>query len=443
MSPRRALGLLVVVALLVLARPGAAHAGVFDIFGFGARNVAMGGAASATSDDYTATFYNPAGLVRRKLVHVGLGFASYFGALSISHRDPGDESLEARAPETAMGVSLGVVFPLGGKIDDRIALGIGLYVPAAQALRLQALDPATPRWYRYQTLADKLHIAASVAAEITDWVSVGVGMQALANLDGGVDLGIDLTNQRITRRDAVIQLATTASPVLGVLFTPIEGLHIAAAYRGSIELEYAIPLRFDFGEAVDLEVLVSGTDLYTPHTVTLGTAYTIVPLALTLALDAEISLWSLAPDPSLAVQVEAGGELIEELGLADYLDIRPGDVAQAGFRDTVTLRLGGEVHPIEWLLLRAGYFWRQAATGRQVGATTYLDSDAHTVSLGAAVTFPDPLAMHDLPVTFDLSGQVTVHPDSRVAKADPGNPIGAVDYGGQIYGLVLSLRHDL
>lgn len=437
---RRTVPLALCALLLV---PGTAQAGVFDIFGFGARNVAMGGAATATSDDYTAAFYNPAGLTRRKLVHVGLGFASYFQALAISHRNPGDEGLEARAPGDAMGIDLGVVFPLGGKIEDRIALGIALYVPVAQALRLEALDPAAPRWYRYQTLADKLHIAAAVGAELADWVRIGVGIQALAELEGGVDVGIDLTNKRFSRRDAVVQLVTTAAPVVGVLFTPLDGWHIGLSYRGAIAFEYAIPLRFDFGQAVDLEVLVSGTDLYTPHTIGFGTAYTIDAARLTLSLDAELALWSLAPDPSLRVEVLANGDLIEELGLEDYFDLRPGNVAQAGFRDTLTLRLGAELQPLDWLVLRAGYFWRQTATGAQIGSTTYLDSDAHVASLGAAVTFPDPLAVDDLPVTFDITGQITVHPDAQVSKADHGNPIGTVDYGGQIYGLVLSLRHDL
>jgi len=437
---RQLLGIALGIGLLMA--PATARAGVFDIFGFGSRNVAMGGAATASVDDHTAVFYNPAGLTQRKVIHLGLSFASYIQNLSIEHRNPGDESLEARAPESPIGVGFGVVFPLGGKIDNRVALGLAIYLPVARALRLEALEPSTPRWYRYNTLADKLHILASVAVEITDWVSVGVGIQALADLDGRVDLELDLTNERITRRDASVQLVTTAMPVVGLLFTPLEGWRIGLSYRAALSLSYEIPLVFDFGEAADLVVDISGTDLYTPHTITLGTAYDFEDAGVLVSLDAELALWSYAPDPSLRVAVRGEGTLLEELGLGDLLNLQPGRVPDAGFSDAITIRAGTEYTPLDWLLLRAGAFWRQSAVAPQTGATTYLDSDAIGGALGGAITFPDPLEIDERPFLLDIFASITGHPTEVVDKEDPGNPIGRTTFGGQVYGLGASLRHD-
>ncbi len=114
--------------LLLLALATYAHASVFDTYGFGARATAMANAHAAASDDYTAVYYNPAALTVRKSPHVGTGLVLVVPELSID-RDADDPSApDSELPSTNMGVNLGVLFPLGGLIQNRFALGVGLYM---------------------------------------------------------------------------------------------------------------------------------------------------------------------------------------------------------------------------------------------------------------------------------------------------------------------------
>ena len=55
--------LLVFFFTVVLHSP--VYATVFDTYGCGVRATAMGGAFTAVADDYSAAFYNPAGLAQR------------------------------------------------------------------------------------------------------------------------------------------------------------------------------------------------------------------------------------------------------------------------------------------------------------------------------------------------------------------------------------------
>ena len=50
------------VAVLLLLFASSAWAGGFNIYEMGSRATALGGAFTATADDATAVFYNPAGL---------------------------------------------------------------------------------------------------------------------------------------------------------------------------------------------------------------------------------------------------------------------------------------------------------------------------------------------------------------------------------------------
>ena len=71
----RALRCLVFSLLLaVLAGvPNAVFAGGADVIGMDARSIAMGNAATAVSDNYGATFYNPAGLAFSEHNELNLG----------------------------------------------------------------------------------------------------------------------------------------------------------------------------------------------------------------------------------------------------------------------------------------------------------------------------------------------------------------------------------
>jgi len=58
----------------VWAIPSTTRANPIDAFGWGSRATAMGGAATAASEDAAANYYNPAGLVRGRDLRIDLGY---------------------------------------------------------------------------------------------------------------------------------------------------------------------------------------------------------------------------------------------------------------------------------------------------------------------------------------------------------------------------------
>ncbi|MGZ3442669.1 MAG: OmpP1/FadL family transporter, partial [Polyangia bacterium] len=64
---------LVALALFALGET-AARANPMDVFGAGSRATAMGGAATAASEDSSANYYNPAGLVRGHDLRIDIGY---------------------------------------------------------------------------------------------------------------------------------------------------------------------------------------------------------------------------------------------------------------------------------------------------------------------------------------------------------------------------------
>lgn len=78
----------VVAAVSALAGwSSAAQASVPDSYGFGSRSSALAGATAADAADFSATYYNPAGLVEAPGVEVSIGYACVAQQLRIDGRD--------------------------------------------------------------------------------------------------------------------------------------------------------------------------------------------------------------------------------------------------------------------------------------------------------------------------------------------------------------------
>ncbi|MCA9545508.1 MAG: outer membrane protein transport protein, partial [Myxococcales bacterium] len=291
--------LLLALLLGPLLLPVAAPASVFDVYGFSPRGRAMGNAQAAVADDHTATFYNPAGLTRRKHLVVGAGLMLTEPRLRIDRdfQAPEQRRVPDKTPDGFTGIQLGAVFPLGGLIDNRVALGVSMYLPMLTLLRADAIDAQVPQYHRYQTLPDKFVVLASVAFEPFDWLSVGAGVQVLATLDGGVDIDLEFANRRVSQRTVAVDIAPTAAPVAGLLITPLKGLRIGLSYREALQLDYALPSRLNIDDLITLAIDIRGTVLYTPRFFNLGVAYQVEPANLLASAEITWAQWSQAPDP--------------------------------------------------------------------------------------------------------------------------------------------------
>lgn len=422
-----------------------AQAGSFDVFGFGSRALSMGGAMTAASDDYTGVFYNTASLTGHDRVRLGVDLYTALPSLELVPTGPVTAGFEPEPPRTHSGVSLGVLFPFGGKVEHRVALGLGVHVPLGSVLTAEFIDPQVPQWYRYDTLPRKLHVAVGASYQPFPMLHLGVGAQILAGVEGGATVLLDLPDEQIPRRDIGVELATTAAPTAGLLLEPpVPGLRVGLNWRDDLGLDLALPILFDNGEVLDFVVAVSGISLYVPEQLAAGIAWDlrqVFGVPLNVALDVAWDRWSRAPTPDLAVDIDVQGAAVEGLGFEEGLDFSSGALPPIGFEDTLTVRAGLEAFVTDAFVLRAGYGYRPAAIAPQTGFSSFVDSDAHLLGAGGAVTVPDPLEIDENPVSFEVAAQYTIVEAQTVSKP-AGSPVPGFSASGNVLTLCLTIRHD-
>lgn len=427
---------------LALIAPAAAGASVLDIFGFDPRGAAMVNAQTAVADDFTAAFYNPGALARRKQIVAGAGFIAGFSALEIN-RSLSDSPFEERLPEDFAGLTIGALFPLGEALDNRIALGLGVYVPLAQLAEGDISDGRIPQFYRYQNLPDKFVVAAALSAELTDWLSIGGGVQVLAGLAGGVDFQVAIADRAVREQQVEVEVSLTPAGTAGLHLAPLDGLTIGLSWRQAIALDYALPSSIVIDDLVSIGLDLRGTVLYTPESYNLGVAYAIAPIDLLVSAELSYVRWSEAPDPSIEIALDLEGELLDGVGLDERLDIASGAPVDLQFRDIGVWRLGLEYRVDETLVVRSGYAWRPSPAPVPDGAFNYIDGDAHLLGAGLGITFNNPLEEQGNPAHVDLAWQGTLMQQTEVRKRAAGDPVGDYTAGGMVHTISVAFRHDL
>src|SRR5262249_49067130 len=124
LDPRRRMdargGVLMMRAItILLVASSLAHAQPMDTYGMGSRSVAMGGAVTADVEDFSANYYNPAGIVRSHKLRIGAGWFGAFHDLYLDDQNSGVDPVHGAV----------VGFNVPGNIGDfRFAFGLGVHL---------------------------------------------------------------------------------------------------------------------------------------------------------------------------------------------------------------------------------------------------------------------------------------------------------------------------
>ncbi len=422
-----------------------AEASFYDHWGHSPRAVARGGAVTADATDFTATYYNPAMLVLRRDINFGFAFdhartdarverSTFEKPLDCTYCDPLDWS----------GYDVGLLFPLAGKVKNRLALGLGLHLPSTRLVSTRAPDPNRPFWYMWHNDPDRIVVFLGAGIRITDRFTVGVGTQALADLVGnGAAVRVDLFAREVRFREIDSHLATTFGPTAGAYFEPLDGLRFGLNYRSQMRLFYSIPADITLEGIGQLNLIISGYNHFTPHTVTAGVAWDPLP-ELTLSLDANYQTWSRAPSPYVRIQVDLSGDTLAALGLDEAMDLDTRDVdsVSPGLKDTVTTRVGAEYRVSDRFAARAGLFYRPTPVPRQnASLTNILDGNALGVSGGIGFSFADPLEVFAEPIIIDVGVQgIWLLP--RQADKHEADDVPSYRYSMRVLGTSAAVRYN-
>jgi len=435
MHPLRhgAFALLATLAAVAVAGPAARANTDLDTFGFGGRGPALGGAYTALASDYTATYYNPAGLVGTRDGSFGAGFS--FADYGLEFDPDGGSAVadDAERIDDLSAISFGVTKTLGpaGTFANRVSLGIGLFLPTRKVVGATVRTaPGEPRFFMYGEQRDKIAILPAAAFKVFEsedghTLSIGAGFSALADIDGRFEINV-FGNARPFLVEQ--ELDYDAAPIFGLFWWPLPWLSFGVTYRGELSLKADLVAPIDVDGlpetppdvVLDLEAIT----LFSPAQIQGG--FAIDPLVpfdptldwLTIAFDLTYLFWSDFHDPFLVVDTGSG------LG-AGQID--------PDFRDVFIPRLGIEIAPIKYLAVRLGYFFQPSPVPEQddTGAaeTNILDADKHVISLGVGIY-----------IWSERDEVETLETGEKVVKTVPYTPF-SVDLFVQ-YHILESTRND-
>ncbi len=427
---------LVVLVLGTLA--GTSYADNLDEFGFGPRASAMGGAMTGLASDWSAAYYNPAGLVNSKHVNASAGFSYAFYDLQFSS-DRGGRQVDDRTNriDPLSAFTLGVSSTIPIDCPDRLGVGIGLFIPTRHIANITANAPSSqPEWVLYGDHQDRIQVIPAIGVKIVDGLYVGGGASVFAVADGGTtaDVGPPIQTQ------FNLELKPQAGGIFGVFFQPLDWLSFGLTYR----TERSFKLRFNVVPSilnVSAPITIQSIDFFTPHQVSFGTAIDIGDSAL-LVLDVTYLNYSAFREPFLVTTSPS---------------IPTPQRVHGDFQDTFIPRVGIELAATDWLFLRGGYFFRMSPVNPEPNQFYNLvDSDEHVFTIGVGFEYsresPDatkpaadaekkPAKKTDKSLIdrasfgADLFFQWHFIPGYSVRKTDPADPIGGYDAGGNIFNM--------
>jgi long-subunit fatty acid transport protein len=426
-------------ALLATVLAGAAtpaRANPADVFGLGARGAAMGGAQTATVDDSTASYYNPARLTATDDIHIDLGYQMAAPSVGTEGGDfPVDRS---------EGLALGIAVP--GKIaGQRLAIGASLFLPDQQVTRTRTLPAERPRFLAYDNRPQRILLAATAAVELFRGLSIGAGVAYMASTNGEVELrGLvgfpDPTGSDLDL-SIDVDVQTIRYPHAGIAWQALPWLSFGVSYRGGFRLviDQTVRVRGDIGAPGQPVVVEDGRldlrsvsqDLFQPMQVTAGVAAQVLPNWL-VALDLAYQRWSEFDNPTARIDIELDIKQFNDL--VAIPPMRP--LAVPNLHDIIVPRLG-----VEWRSdpggrrvwsARGGYVFEPRVAPEQAGESNFIDNDKHTLTAGGGLELPGLGGVITKPFSIDAYVSFTYLVPRLHEKLNPIDPVGDYTSRGHV-----------
>jgi hypothetical protein len=170
-----------VICLVTASAAFAQMPQLFEDFGVGPRDVGMGNTGTASANDFSAAFYNPAALVRATGLGVDLGYKLVAPRLTMK-LGSFDEKHFTKYPDTnlfVLGLHWNMVAEelMDPKWTERFTFGLALALSDFYKSFSVYYDIDTPYFFRYHDRAlNLLSVYMSMSVRCTEWLSIGGGL---------------------------------------------------------------------------------------------------------------------------------------------------------------------------------------------------------------------------------------------------------------------------
>jgi long-subunit fatty acid transport protein len=387
---------------------GRAMASTADAVGLGEVESAVAGASAARVHDFSAGHYDPAGLTLADRPQATIGVTGLGAQLKI--RSPDLTRTTGIADPLGIVIGAATPIPFVGALKNRLYLGIALYLVPDAVVRVISHRPEEPFYPLYDNRTQRLIVLPALAVRLPYGLSLGIGFNYLAGLDGRVTATEGAARAVEARLDE--QIVSHLAVNAGIRWQATPRLALAAVYRQRFSVPFrTVSNNTVAAQAIDISVDAEG--LFTPHEVVLGAAVQLRPHTV-LSLDVEWQHWSEYQGPYVTVS--------SDLPLVGTIAAQPPKVA---FTDAAALRLGAEwsrpVARSTELTVRGGYaFISSPVPAEQSGVTNLLDGHRHRLAVGLGVH----RAFSAASVRLDAHGQLEALQPVTMKKrfARPGDP---------------------
>jgi long-chain fatty acid transport protein len=400
----------------------AAWAGGYFYSDSGIVATGRGGAFVASAEGQFAQYYNPAGLLRTERPTFNLGLSGVQQKVTFERqRADGTPypAVENQAPPFLI-PEIGFVSPVG----DRFAVAVGFYSPFAPSSEYPEEGPQ--RYSIKETLIYQFSIGPSFAWQVHDTLRVGVGLQ-WQYLQVGETVDITINGSDEQSGDIAISARAvdpfTPNANAGLVFTPVAPLSIGLSVQPPTKFSARGTGSLDFTDNA-LEGLLNAS-VYTDDDVALNidipwvvrAGVAVRPIErLEIELATVWQDWSSLQDIVVEdVDVTVDSDLIpeEDRVVSDRFEL------PAGFRDTVSVRLGGEWRVHERVAVRAGGFWENAAVAPDELSVALVDTPKVQVGGGGSVFGWDDRVRFDAAFAWLAFRSASIR-DSTVRQIDAG-----------------------
>ena len=428
-----------------LVSPDTAGANPMDTFGLGSRSTAMGRAVTAEASDFSAVYYNPAGLVGARGMDFSLG---YF------HADP-NLSMNGRETkvDSARGLIFGFVAP-GEVLGVPFALGLATHLPDERLSRIRTRPQDEPRFELYDNRPQLLYLATALAVRPFSFLEVGAGISYLAATRGRLDIegSANLADPHASqlRHEVRADLRSVRYPIAGLRILLGDGITLGLAFRDKarlkLQLDTALVGTIDaFGLQIPASYTLTSSNVgvFIPRQVTLGARIELFERRMTATLDVGYEAWS-AYETSVSLSTtNLDVQLPPGLPVTIPKNPEPTRLIPPNFHDRVVPRAGVEYQlPLTETIevpLRAGYAYEVSPVPEQRGVTNFVDTDRHVLSAGTGLRLMRPV--EELPGDVRLDGHVqwSILPEKVTRKDNPADFVGDYRAGGSILALGVTL----
>lgn len=377
--------------LLMLAGAAPARADLFDTYGFDAQGLAMAGARSASVDNLSALYYNPAGLAHVDDHAVGLSYLYTDAGLDISGSTrpvPDDSELRGGTAVISLGLDINRLINIDRPATFAFALSMK---DDGTMVQLEDLEETELSYLKYGTALARSVIYMGVGVEaVKDLLSIGLGAHAMIGGEVAATMTMDAAELSTTqdvipsKQNFWMKMEMKPYPIVGIMLTPIKNLNLGFTYRDGIKVEmdpFLADIALTLGShAAHIKAYTAILSFMQPSSYQAGVAYRLGDL--TIEGDVNYERWS---EYEMSVPREMRR-------LAPELD------------DILSYRLGLE-YRLENMKLWTGYQYAPSPLPDDMNGAYILDADRHIFGFGIGTARTDRWKLLPKPLEMSIAFQ--------------------------------------